>query len=48
MSIAELRLRAAEYRRMATTATTVEVRDGLLRIAKRLIDIASRREGLDH
>ena len=44
MSVAVLRARAAEYQRMATTATTVETRDGLLRIAKRFLDIASKRE----
>ena len=35
LSITELRARAAEYRRMAVTATTADVRDGLCRVADR-------------
>lgn len=43
MSPADLLARAVEYRRMAATATTAEVRDALLRIAKRLADMARDR-----
>jgi hypothetical protein len=35
LSVAELRARAIEYRRAAATATTVKVRDSLIRIARR-------------
>ncbi len=35
LSVAELRARAAEYRRMAASATTVDVRDSLCRVADR-------------
>lgn len=44
MTVAELRERAAHYRQMATTATTVEVRDALLRLAQRLMDTAEVRD----
>ena len=40
---AELLARAAEYRRMAETASTADVRDALLRLAERLEAMAARR-----
>ena len=43
MTIADLLEKAAEYRRMATTATTLDVRDALLRLAKRFADAAQER-----
>ena len=43
MSAADLRTRADQYRQMASTATTAEVRDGLLRLAKRFMDLADQR-----
>jgi hypothetical protein len=43
-SAAELRAEAARYRRMADTATTVPVRDGLRRIADRLDALAVQKE----
>jgi hypothetical protein len=44
LSVAELRARAAECRRMAATATTVEARDSLLRLADRYDALADKRE----
>ena len=43
MSTAQLTAKAAEYRRMATTATTVETREALLRIAMRFSVMAQER-----
>ena len=43
MSGAELSARAAEYRQMAATATHVQTRDALLRIATRFQDFAANR-----
>jgi len=43
-SVAELRTRAADYRRMAETATTVQVADGLRALAKRFDALANQRE----
>jgi hypothetical protein len=43
-SIDELRVRAAEYRRMARTATTASVRDSLHKVAERFDSLANRRE----
>jgi len=40
----QLRVRAAEFRGMATTATTAETRDALLRLVVRLERLAIRRE----
>jgi hypothetical protein len=40
---AELLARAADYRRMAETASTADVRDALLRLAERLEAMAARR-----
>jgi hypothetical protein len=45
MSVAELLAKAAEYRRMAATASTVEVRDALFRLAERFETIAQERSG---
>ena len=42
--IEELRAKAAEYRRMAETATTEDVRTALQRIAERLDEMADRRK----
>ena len=44
LNAAELRARAAEFRGMATTATTAETRDALLRIARRFSDLANERD----
>lgn len=44
LSAAELRVKAAEYRRMATTATTEQVRDALLQLARRFDALACQRE----
>jgi len=43
-TIAEIRASAAEYRRMAETARTAEVRDGLRKLAERLDSLADERE----
>ncbi len=43
-SAAELRKEAAEYRRMADTATTMAVMDGLRKIADRLDALADQKE----
>lgn len=43
LSVAELRNRAAEYRRIAETARTAEVMDGIHRLAKRFDALADRR-----
>lgn len=43
-SIAEIRASAAEYRNMAETARTAEVRDRLQNIAKRFDSLADQRE----
>jgi hypothetical protein len=43
-SAAELRARAATYRRMAATATTATVRDSLRKLAERFDTLADRRE----
>jgi hypothetical protein len=43
MSGADLSARAAEYRQMAATATSVQTRDALLRIARRFQDAAADR-----
>jgi|ERR1700744_4792519 hypothetical protein len=43
-SLAEIRARADEFRRMAETATTRTVRDSLRKIAERLDNLADRRE----
>lgn len=43
-SVDELRARAAEYRRMAGTATTASVRDSLRNLADRFDAMADRRE----
>lgn len=43
MTVAELREGAAEYRRMAQTASTVGVRDALLRLADRYEALAEKR-----
>src|SRR5262249_50754308 len=45
MTTADLLVRAAEYRRMAATATTLEVRQSLLGLAQRFEDAARKREG---
>ena len=47
LSPSALRERAAEYRAMAQTATTTEVRDSLLRIADRLATRATERDQPD-
>jgi molecular chaperone GrpE (heat shock protein) len=44
--IAELRNRAAEYRRMAETARIKDTAAGLLRLADRFDDLADQRERL--
>lgn len=43
-TVAELRARAAEYRRMAGTARTADVADGLRRLAERFETLAAQRE----
>jgi hypothetical protein len=43
MSHTELLVRAIEYRQIASTATTTEVRDALLRIAERFAVMAQER-----
>jgi len=43
-SVAELRARAAEYRRLAETARTATVMDGLRKVAERIDAIADQRE----
>ncbi len=43
-SVDELRWRASEYRRMAPTASTCQVAEGLLRLADRFDAEADRRE----
>ena len=43
-SVAEVRARAEEFRRMAETATTQTVRDSLRKLAERLESLAARRE----
>jgi hypothetical protein len=43
--IAELRQRAAEYRRMADTARIEATVDSLLKLADRYDDLADQREG---
>ena len=43
LSVVELRARAADYRRMAGTATTKEVMHGLLRVAERFDAMAEER-----
>lgn len=43
LSVVELRARAADYRRMAATATTIEVVHGLLRVAERFDAMANCR-----
>ena len=45
LSIDELRARAADYRRMAGTATVASVRASLHRVAERLDSLADRRKG---
>ena len=45
LSVAELRQRAEEYRRMADTARTAQVKEGLLRLAERFDALADRRGG---
>jgi hypothetical protein len=47
LSVAELRARAAEYRKTAATATTEAVRDALHRIAQRFDATADEREQRD-
>ncbi len=42
--VAEIRASAAEYRRMAETAKTAEVRDSLRKIAERFDSLADQRE----
>ena len=42
-TVEELTARAAEFRRMAATATTALVRDALLKLAKRFEDAAAGR-----
>lgn len=44
LSVAEIRDRAAQFRAMARTATTAEVRDALFRLATRFDDLAVKRE----
>jgi hypothetical protein len=44
LSAIELRMRAAEYRRMAETASTAQVRRSLIRLAERLERLAAQRE----
>jgi hypothetical protein len=44
LSADQLMERAQQYRWMAATATTVEVRDALNRLAMRLAMLAARRE----
>jgi hypothetical protein len=43
-SLAEVRARADEFRRMAKTATTQAVRDSLRRLAERIDKLADQRE----
>jgi hypothetical protein len=43
-SVAELRARAAEYRRMAQTARTATVGDSLIKLAERFDALANQRE----
>ncbi len=40
----ELRDMARDYRRMAATATTPEIRDALLRLSRRLADLAAAKD----
>jgi hypothetical protein len=44
LSVAELRAKAAQYRVMAATATTTEVRDSLRKLAERMDAMANRQE----
>ena len=44
-SVAEIRAKAAEYRRMAASARTMQVVGGLLRLADRFDAFAQRCEG---
>ena len=44
LSVAELRAKANQYRAMASTATTKDVRDSLLKLAERFDAMADRRE----
>jgi len=41
----QLRERAAEFRQMAASATTAQVRDSLIRVAERYEALAVTREG---
>jgi hypothetical protein len=45
MAVADLLKKAAEFGRMAATASTVETRNALLRIAQRFADLAEERCG---
>jgi len=47
LTVAELRAKAAEYRRMAATATTELVMANLLKLAERIDTLADRRERPD-
>ena len=44
MTDEQLRDRTAEYRRMAATASTVEIRDALLRLAERFERLTVQQE----
>jgi hypothetical protein len=43
LTVEQLRKRAAEFRGMAATATTADIRDALLRVAERFDVIAAER-----
>lgn len=42
----ELRAMARQYRRMAATATTAEIRNALLRLSRRFTDLAATKDPL--
>jgi (p)ppGpp synthase/HD superfamily hydrolase len=43
----QIRERAAEFRRMAATASTAQIRDALIRLAERLEALATVREAIE-
>jgi hypothetical protein len=47
LSVAELRARAARYRQMAATATTLQAASGLRRLADKFDELADQREQED-
>jgi hypothetical protein len=45
LTVEQLRARARQYREMAMTASTADVRDDLIRLAERFEALATRIEG---